>query len=161
MTDVMEETGFSLADFADLDISGIEEVRFEQLPAGAFEFEVTEAGTVEDDKDGERRFKTEITLKILECIAVTERGVDKESLAGKLHTERFFVKPGDPQEEVLKQIGRIRAFVTDMGAESAGKLGEVLANLKGHTFKGKIVKRPDRIDKSISYARLQLDAKKK
>jgi hypothetical protein len=161
MADVMESDGFSLAALADLDVSGIEEIRFEQLPSGSYEFEVTEAEYKDDEKDGETRVKVEVTLKILEVKAVLEPGVDKDSLVGKSHTERYFIKPGDPADEVAKQIGRIRAFITDMGANSEGKFGEIITNLKGHTFVGKITKRKDKNDPTVSYARLQLEPKKK
>jgi hypothetical protein len=155
-----EEEGFSLADFADVDVSDIEEVRFQTLPAGAFEFEITDADLAEDDKDGERRFKVEVELKILEVKAVLETGVDKESLVGKKRTERFFIKPGDTEENVKHAIGRVRAFVTDVGMDSKGKLGDIVRNLKGHTFAAKIIKQKDRHDRTREYARLQLDAKK-
>lgn len=156
---MVEESNFSLADLADIDVSGIEEVRFQSLPAGAYEFEVIEADLEESTKDGETRFNAGFKLKILEVKAVLEAGVDKESLVGKEHGERLFIKPTDEEAEVKKQIGRVRAFVTDMGCDSAGKLGDIVRNCKGHTFIGKIVKQKDRNDKSIEYARLKLDPK--
>lgn len=153
--------GFSLADLADIDVSEIEEVRFQSLPAGSYGFEVTEADLAEDEKDGERRFKADIALKIIEVKAVLEQGVDKESLVGKPHHERFFIDPSKPEDEVKQAIGRIRAFVSDVGMDSSGKLGDIVRNLKGHTFVGKIVKQKDKNDKSIEYARLRLDPAKK
>lgn len=163
MSDETEENEvFSLADFADLDVSEIQEVRFEQIPAGSYMFEVVEADLYEDEKDGETRFRAEFSLKITEVKAVLEAGVDKESLVGKTQTEKFFVNPGDEPENVKKSIGRIRAFVTDIGQDSSGKLGVIVRNAKGHTFgPAKIVKQPDRNDKSVKYARLQLESKAK
>lgn len=155
-----ETEEFSLADFADLDVSEIEEVRFVDLPAGVFEFIVSDSGIEEDEKDGERRFKVNVELTIEEVKAVLDSKVDKELLVGKKHTERFFIKPGAEQEEVLKAIGRVRAFITDIGGESAGKLGDIVTNIKGHQFRGQIIKQKDRHDKSREYARLKLDAKK-
>lgn len=152
---------FSLADLADLDVSEIAEIRFEQLPAGVYEFEIGDAKLEEGvDKDGAKRFNALFPMKVLAVKAVLEPGVDKESLEGKLHTEKFFINPGKPQEEVEKAIGRIRAFVSDTGQNSAGKLGAIVENSKGHVFTGKIVKQVDKEDKSVSYARLKLDAKK-
>lgn len=160
MAEEMNE-GFSLADLADIDVSEIEEVRFSTLPAGAYAFEVIEAGLAEDEKDGNRRFKANVELKVAEVKAVLEQGVDKESLVGKTHSERFFVDPSKPEEDVKKAIGRIRAFVTDVGMESTGKLGDIVANLKGHIFTGKIVKQKNKDDPSIEYARLRLDPPKR
>jgi len=157
---VDETEGFSLADIADLDVSDIAEVRFEQLPAGVFGWEVTEADLHEDEKDGERRFKAEFVLKILEVKSVLEQGVDKEALVGKTHTERFFVKPNEPQEDVQKAIGRIRAFIADIGGENKGKLGDIVRGTKGHTFVSKGITQPDKNDKSVKYFRLKPDPKK-
>lgn len=159
--DVMESEGFSLAELSDLDVSNIEEVRFVDLPLGVYDWEITESGLTEDEAEGERRFKAEIVMKVIEVKAVLEPNVDKEALVNKLHTERFFVYPAKPQDEVLKAIGRIRAFVTDVGMDSAGKLGDIVANLKGHTFSCKTAKQPDKNDKSRSYTRLKFDPPKK
>ena len=120
MTDATEDLNesFSLADLADLDVSDIEEVRFVSLPAGIYDFEVTNADFHEDTKDGETRFKIEFALKIIEVKSIMESGKNPEEFVGKEHTERFFVKPTDEQEKVLKAIGRVRAFITDMGGDS-------------------------------------------
>lgn len=167
MSDTEIEEEFSLADLADVDITDFEEVRFIDLPAGAFEFEIGDADLVEDEKDGERRFKAEFPLKIVEVKAILDTSLNaekreamKESLVGKVHTERFFIDPSKSQEEIAKAFGRIKAFMTDMGLESKGKLGELIRNSKGHTFRGQIVKQKDRHDKTREFARLRLDAKK-
>ena len=161
MADTDTAEGFSLADLADLDVSDIEEVRFSSIPGGVFGFEVTEAGLAEDEKDGNRRFKAEVKLKVVEVKAVLEAGVDKESLIGKEHSERFFVDPSKPQEDVQKAIGRIRAFVSDVGMDSKGTLGAIVDSLKGHVSTGKIVKQKDKQDPRIDYARLRFNPPKK
>jgi hypothetical protein len=153
--------GFSLADLADIDVSGIEEVRFSTIPAGAYGFEVIEADLGEDEKDGDRRFYAKFDLKIVEVKTVIDPNADKEGLMGKLHTERFFVTPSQPEEDVKKAIGRIRAFVTDIGMDSAGQLGAIVRGAKGHVFVGKIVKQKDKDDKTVEYSRLRLDPAKK
>lgn len=155
-----EMEGFSLADLADIDVSDIEEVRFQSLPAGVYGFEVTEADLGEDEKDDERRFFARFDMKIVEVKGVIDRNVDKESLVGRQHSERFFVKPAEPEEDVKRAIGRIRAFIADIGMPNEGGLGPIVRECKGHTFVGKIVKQKDKEDKSIEYARLRLDPKK-
>ncbi len=150
--------GFSLADLIDLDVSEIAEVRFSTLSQGVYEFEVTSASLDEDtDKDGNRRFKAEIELKVIGVKAVLDAGVDKEALIGKMHKERMFVQTIVPESQALEQIGRIRAFVSDVGMDSKGKLGAIVANLKGHTFTAPIAEQTDKHDKSIRYARLRLE----
>jgi hypothetical protein len=156
-----DDTGLSLADLADIDVSEISEVRFEQLANGSYGFEVTAADLHEDEKDGERRFKAEFDMKVNEVKAVLESGVDKESLLNKTYTERFFIKPSDPQEDVEKAIGRVRAFIADIGLDNKGKLGDIVRGAKGHVFSGKIVKKKDKTDPTVEYARLKLDPVKK
>lgn len=159
MTNDLDES-FSLADLADLDVSDIDEVRFVDLPAGVFDWEVLEADLAEDQKDGETRFKAEFKLKILEAKAILEPGHNKEDFDGKIHTERFFIKPTAEPEKVQAALGRLRAFITDIGCESAGKVGDIVRNTQGHTFTGKIIKQKDRVDPNVTYARLRLEHKK-
>jgi hypothetical protein len=153
--------GFSLADLADIDVTEIEEVRFIDLPAGSYGFEVGNADLEEFEFEGERRFRAVFPLKIVEVKAVLEPNVDKEALIGKEHTEKLQVNPNLEQAEVLKSIGRIRAMVADMGLPNEGKLGDIVRNAKGHIFTAKIIKQADKTDKTRSWARLRLDPAKK
>jgi hypothetical protein len=157
-----DEDEMSLADLAGLDVSGIDEIRFETLPQGSYSFEVMEAELVEGtDKDQAKRFEGRFSMKIIEVLSVLEAGVDKESLVGKSITERFFISPTKTADEIQKAIGRLRAFVTDMGCDSTGALGTIIENTIGHKFNAKIAHRKDPEDKSIVYARLKLDPKKR
>lgn len=159
MTDTNDlDQGFSLADLADIDVSDIEEVRFLDLPAGIYDWEVKETELTEDTKDGERRFKVEFRLKILEVKSILEPGKNADDFLNKEHTERFFIYPGKSEDDVKKAIGRVRAFITDIGQDSSGKLGAIVANAKGHTFTGKITKQKNKDDPSHpGYARLRLE----
>ena len=157
-----DDSEYSLADLAEIDVSEIDEVRFENLPPGVYEFEVTEAGLEEKmNKDNEKRFLANFAFKILAAKSVLKAGISKEDMVGKTHTERLFINPADTPEKVKEAIGRIRAFVSDMGQDSAGKLGDIVANTKGHTFTSKVVEQKDKNDSSIVYARLKLEPKKK
>lgn len=149
---------FNLADLAGLDTTEVAEVRFETLAQGVFEFEITNAELGEgDNKDGEKRFWAEFVLEVKDVKTVLDRGVDKDSLIGKKHTEKLYIVPAEWE----KGVGRIRAWLTDTGLESAGALGQLIEAAKGHLFTGKITHQTDKDDKSIKYARLRLDAKKK
>ena len=83
--------------------------------------------------------------------------VDLESFAGKTHTERFFIYPKKSQEDAAKAIGRVKAFLADMGCATEGKFNPAVLDSKGHTFRGRIEKQKDRNDAAIEYARLRLD----
>ncbi len=158
---VDQNEGLSLADLADLNVDDIEEVRFVNLPAGVYGWEVKESELKEYEKDGVRKFKAEIELEIVEVKAILDSAVDKDSLIGKRHTERMVVDPTAEEEDVKKAIGRIRAFVADIGLPNTGALGALVTSMVGHQFHGKIVKQKDRDDKTIEYARLRLDPAKR
>ena len=160
MTEQLDEAAFSLADLAEIDLEGIEEVRYENMPKGVYEFEVTKADLVSDSKDGEVRYKCEVELTVVEMLSAIEPGTNLEAQAGKKHTERFFIYPKRTQEEAAKAIGRIKAFIGDIGADTNGKLGDIVKDAKGTQFRGRMEHKPDRNDPSTVYARLRLEKKK-
>lgn len=157
---------FSLADLLDLDVSDIEEVRFVDFPVAIFDFEITGADVFEEDKDEGKRFRAEFTLLVLDCLAVIAPAIPgedlptRESLLGKVHTEKYYVNSWDTEADVLKAIGRIRAFVTDVGLDSRGKLGPMVRNTKGHKFRAQTTKQRDKNDATRWYTRLKLTAPK-
>lgn len=153
---------FSLADLADLDVSDIAEIRFEQLSKGIYVFECIEAELHEGtDGDGAKRFHAEFVDKIVEVKSVLEPNVDKDSLIGKTITTKLYIHPGKEQEKVLKAIGRLRAHVADRQVDSTGKLGDIVRNCKGEFHTSKIVGEKDQNDKTIEYSKLRLDPPKK
>lgn len=159
------EMDFSLADLAELDASEIAEVRFESLPAGVYTFRGTEAKFEEfENKDDEKRFRLVAKFEVVECHQVLERGIEKEELVGKKHTEKFVIVPAKAAEG----IGLIRAWVGDAGLPNGGVLGGVegkepgfVDGLVDHEFKAKIIRRPNKNDPSNPYSSIKLDAKKR
>lgn len=165
-----ESLAFSLADFADLDISSVEEVRFELIPQGVYVFEVTEADVEENlNKDLHNRFVSGVACKIIEVKSVLQPGVDKDSLVGKTITDRQYMTPpwpelaeagGKPLEEQKKKfadsVGRLKAFLVDIGVDvSQGKVVDRVNGLVGHTFTAKITHEADREDKTLLRAKLK------
>jgi hypothetical protein len=164
-TSTDDSTEFSLADLAMLDVSEIAEVRYESLPAGLYIFKGTEV-KFEDttNANDERRLVLTVKLEVVECKSCIERGIDKEDLIGKKHTEKFYIVP----EKAPEGIGLIRAFLSDVGLPNEGPLGGVegvdpglVDNLVDHEFTGKIIKQARKGDPSIKDARLRLDPPKK
>lgn len=138
---------FSLAELSDMDVSDIEEVRSSILPAGVYEFEVAkttfeeETYTDRETEDTLTRFKASFELKVVEAKSLVDRKIDKESLVGAKFTEVQRVNPNVSEDEMSKvkaSIGRIRALISDMGGDSAGKLGDVIENATGLVFTAKI-----------------------
>lgn len=158
MVNETEGQEFSLADLADLDVSEIEEIRFEQLPAGIFGFKTVSSELGEaTNKDGEKYYYWEGKFEVLEVTSLLEPNADPDKVMGKVHTERKTIDPSDAETG----IGRIRAFITDLGFDSAGKLGPVVEQIKDHEFRAKIVKRKNKDDPSIEYANIQLERNNK
>lgn len=148
------DTDFSLADLADLDISEVQEIRFESLPAGIYAFKIVNATLDEGtNQENEKRFFVEFKLEVVECKAVVKKGVTKEELVGKQHSEKMYIVP----EKAAEGIGRIRAAIADMRLPNEGKFNDVLASTVGETFTGKIAEQTDKNDRSRVYARLKLD----
>lgn len=147
---------FSLADLAELDVSDIAEIRFETLPQGIYEFicknPKLDEGT---NKDGEKQFVFTSDNVIEEVVQVLDANVDKEKLVGKSQQQRQNIDPSDAETG----IGRIRAYGTDIGIDSTGKLGEVVSRMDGQRFRAKIVHNKDKTDPSIVYARLRFESK--
>ena len=149
---------FSLANLMDLDISDIEEIRFEQVAQGIYDFIVKNPELSEGtNKDDERIFYFSAKLEVEEVVSVLDQGVDPESVVGKVHNHRQNIEPAD----AAMGIGRIRAFATDIGIDSSGTLGEVVERMKDHRFRAKIVHQADKTDPSIKYARLRFENAKK
>jgi hypothetical protein len=160
-----EEVEFSLADLAALDASEITEIRFEQLPAGLYTFRGVSA-RFEDttNRDDERRLILVMKMEVVECKSCVERGVNKDELIGKTHTEKQYIVPAKAAEG----IGIIRALYADIGLPNAGPLGGVegepegfVDGFVGHEFSGKIIKQARRGDSSTKDSRLRIEPRKK
>lgn len=158
-----QEQGLSLASLAGFDVSEIAEVRFEQLVGGSYVFE-GEAVSLEEttNKEDEVRFLLTVKLEVVEVKSITERGIDKETILGKKHVEKFYIVP----EKAEEGIGRIRAFFADVGLPNSGPIGaaedaegnpiEGFADgIVGHQFPAKIVQVVRRDDKSQKDSRLR------
>lgn len=169
MADLIEEQtdgedGFSLAQLAGFDASEVAEIRFENLPGGSYIFHGTGVKLEKvKNRDDETRFKLTVNLEVAEVKAVTERGVDKESLVGKKHNESFYIVPSKAEEG----IGLIRAFYADIGLPNGGVIGaaededgnpiEGFADgIVGHSFPGKIARVPSKDDPTTKFSRLRL-----
>lgn len=166
----VENTGMSLADIAGLDVSGVEELRSSQLPAGLFTFEVfrAELSSKMVKEESELRYVSEIELKVIEVDTIVDRDVSAEEVMGKAFTEKFFIDPAEAQ----KGIGYLKGFVADVGGDNQGAIGGLpeaergadyqpgfLDKLVGHRFKSKVIKKKGRDGEF--YSRLQLVKAKK
>ena len=162
MNNVTESEVFSLADLADFDATEVAEIRFENLPAGLYGFKVVDAGLDEkDNRDGDNRVIATFKLEVVEVTSVVKKGIDPESLVGKGHSEKVYIVPDQGQQKAIEGIGRVKAFIADMGVEVAGTLAEMVAGTVDHVFSAKITERPNPNDRSQPYAQLKFLSKGK
>ena len=149
----------TLAMFADLDLESFAEIRSETLPMGVFGWNVAGFDFDPDDEDGDGnpRAKATFTLEVVETQQLLKpEGIDIPALTGRKHVENFYIKGDD----VPAGVGRIRAFLTDMGVESTGKFLAACEAAVGHKFVAGITHQRDKHDKTRVYARLKLAAAK-
>lgn len=153
-----EAMAFSLADLAETDVSTIEEIRFENLPAGVYDFEVVEADLDEkDNKDGDNRILAVFKYKVIGVQSCLDRNIsDPDSLIGKSHTEKNYIVPDQGEQKAMEGIGRVRAFIWDMGCPNKGKLGDIVRGTVGHRFTAPIISRPNPNDRTSPFAQLKL-----
>lgn len=153
-----EYAAVSLLDLAGLDMAQVEVFRGgESAPEGLAEWKGVSAsiGAAEvTDKDknsptvGEKiqRAVIDFTAEALAYINVKDRGIDISTLSGITHRERFFIA------DVAKDIGRVKAFMTDIGMSGEGSLQSLLEQFTGHEFACAIKHRKDPNDTSRVYA---------
>lgn len=147
MADDYEEEDFSLATLAQVDMSQIKEASFEGLPVGLYDFTISEASYDKDNRNKDQERRPLITIKCTVTDAkITERleeGVEPESFIGKVHTERFYLKP----ENIVEGLEFFTKFYRSCGVADA-PMDQLLDSMVDFEFKGKITKRPNRLDPS-------------
>lgn len=162
MSDLNTEI-FSLADIADLDATEIQEIRFESLPGGTYDFEVSEA-TLEDytNKDDDPRVKVTFKFEVIGVQGIVsakakQPGFDQEDLIGKSHTEKLFIVTDEGQKKAVEGVGRVKAFIWDLGCDNVGVFRDIIESTVGHKFTAKILETRNPNDASNPYANLKLD----
>jgi hypothetical protein len=155
-----ESMDFSLAQLANVDMSDIQEVSFEGLPAGLYTFRGVE-GKLEkvDNAKEEKRGKISIQCEVVEVKSITERGITAEDYPdyiGKKHRENFWIVPEKPEEGLGIAVKFFRAVGVDTTGKPLGgcideESGEPIVGIidefaDGVEFAGKITKKPRKGD---------------
>ncbi len=138
----------SLADIAGLDTTEIAAKKGSAFPGGAFKFKCEKAelkvvGAGDNKKAG-------VVFDFI-CTDVTELADDKddpEKVVGRHHTEVVTV------EDLLEDIGHIKAFMADAGYQGTGSLQDILADFQGTEFFAKVKQRKDKNDPDIVYSNI-------
>ena len=138
----------TLADLAGIDTTQIEAKKGSAFPAGIFKFS---AKTAELKVVGAGDSKKAAIVFAFECIDVTELAKDDDDPAktvGRDHQEVVTI------DDVLEDIGHVKAFMADAGYQGAGSLQDILADFQGTKFFARIKQRPNKNDPDIIYSNI-------
>lgn len=157
------EDAITLSTLADFDLANVEEVRGSNFPAGTFQFSVKADPVptfaiveVNDPEVPGAKIKRAQVKFCLECLNVVEMPPKQkdgtvspapESVIGRDFYQTFFIKTGD-------DIGRVKAFLTDIGAQNAGKFADLLLSSVGARFQAPIKQVFKKDDHDVIYTNL-------
>lgn len=144
----------SLLQLAQVDMTSIEEYRFENRPAGVYVFRVKNADTdtieVTDEESGGtvKRGAIVITLDVINCLSLNDPNLNPADQIGTEHREMIFLS------DLQKGLGRLKALMNDAGFVSNGPLDEVLNNFKGFEFVANITVSKSKKDPDKEFSNL-------
>lgn len=157
-TIMINENELSLADFAGLDMSEVEAVRFAVTPAGRFLWRVAESEIVSlevpVDYDDESAGNTNIPcisvmLTAVNCLALIDDELDPADYIDIKHIVNFRIR------DFKKDMGKFVAFLNDIGIESTAPIQALLDEIHGLEFLSDIVNNKSRNNPDIIFANLR------
>jgi len=140
----------NMGDLLSVSFDDVEEYRFENRPAGVYEFRVKEDGIGSQETKNGVKAIIFFNLEVINCEALVDKQLDPASQIGEFHRETVFIT--DP----VKDFGRAKALITDASLEvTAGQpVPAQLLELTDQTFRGAIKHTKDQEDKTKVYANL-------
>jgi len=134
------EVEVSLADLAGVDMSDVQEVRSSVIPAGKFHFRIKDSemkaveSTNKEDPQGAKINKPVIRfeLEAQNCFSLVDDTLDPEDHINDKHYETFWIN------DLKKDLGRVKAFLVDIGIDGNKPLNDLLAEAHGMEFVGDI-----------------------
>jgi len=130
------EEEISLMDLAGISMDDVEEYRASATPAGKFLWRVVEAKleardtTNKEDPQGPKISKPTVNFELesQNCFALVDEKLDPANYVGIKHNETIWINNAD------KDLGRIKAFLVDIGVGGQGSLTDLLAQAQGIEF---------------------------
>ncbi len=139
----------TLAQIAGLDMTGVKEFRFENLPVGAFLGRLEKFDFAQRErKDKPKLWVATFTFEVLDVKALVDAGVDAAPLLGKKHNEGFKL-------ESEEDFGRLKAFFLDIGTTGSGTIMELGKQKIGTDYVFTIGHRKDKQNADIVYANIR------
>lgn len=147
----------SLMDLAGISMDDVQEFRSSATPAGRFLWRVVEAklemreATNKDDPQGPKINKATVNVELesQNCFALTDEKLDPANYVGIKHNETTWISNAD------KDIGRVKAFLVDIGITGSGTLNDLLAQAQGVEFVSEVTNRPNKDNPDYVYANLK------
>jgi hypothetical protein len=150
--DEVDISQVSMMDLAGVDMSGIEEVRATTFPAGIFDWEITELEEeTGENKEGVKQFKMLVHCQCVNVISVASLGVDPTTIPGQKFTHRI-TKNIETKNDLYTFLGMVKAFLGDVGVNTAQSYPDMLASAVGKQFRCVVVHKPNKDDKDSPYA---------
>lgn len=151
------EEEISIMDLAGLSMDDVEEYRASATPAGKFLWRVVEAkleardATNKDDPQGPKISKPTVNFELesQNCFALVEEKLDPANYIGIKHNETIWISNAD------KDLGRIKAFLVDIGVGGSGSLTDLLAQAQGIEFVSDVTNVKNKDNPDYVYANLK------
>lgn len=134
---MMDDAEFSLADLAGVDLSTVEAYRFQVVPPGKYHWRMIEAELTtkevpldyDDPNSGKvNRPVVHFQLEVQNCLALVDDKLDPANFVGQKHNNDFTIK------DMKKDLGKVVAFLEDIGAEGTGTVLDQINAVHGHEF---------------------------
>ena len=152
---ILEGNEISLSDLLGANLLDVVEVRFENLPIGAYQFQIEkiEPTTMEvaKEKGSEEKIKIgviKLVVEVAEVYGVVDVSLNKDDLIGKKHTQNYLLRDRE-------QLGRLKAFIVDTGYVCGEQtLQEIMQGMQGMKFDARIGHAKNKDNPDIVYANL-------
>jgi len=156
-TVMIGETEISLDELAGVDLSDVKEVRSSVTPAGKFHWRVVDAkleareATNKEDPQGPKINKPTITfeLKSQNCFSLVDADLEPEDYIDITHRETFWLN------DLKKDLGRVKAFLVDMGIDGNKALTDLLDESHGQEFVSDITNVKSKDNPDFVYANIK------
>lgn len=151
------ESSVSLTDLAGVDLTDVKEVRSMVTPAGKFHFRIKDASlkaveaTNKEDPQGPKINKPVIQFELesQNCFSLVDDEADPADEIGIMHYEAFWLN------DVKKDLGRVKAFLIDIGIDGNKAVSELLAEAHGIEFVCDINNVKNKDNPDIVYANMK------
>lgn len=148
---------FSLEQIAGIVMDDIEEYRLTCAPSGKYHWRILEAKLEarevmnKEDPNGAKINKPTINFELesQNCLALTDDKLKPESQIGIKHNQTTWITDAE------KDVGRVKAFLVDIGLTGTGALTDLLAQAQGVEFISDITNNKDKNNPDFVYANVR------